>query len=60
MTQFEEDIVKSVTEDYERRREARRPLELQWRLSRRPSGLRKTNKAVNFSALRDKRSSVIV
>lgn len=33
MTQFEEDIVKSVTEDYERRREARRPLELQWRLN---------------------------
>ena len=30
---FAEDVVKDVTEDYERRREARRPLELQWRLN---------------------------
>lgn len=30
---FAEDVVKDVTSDYERRREARRPLELQWRLN---------------------------
>ena len=30
---FAEDVVKDVTEDYERRREARRPIELQWRLN---------------------------